>query len=102
MSERTTRGNLIIMTDLAIIVALVIVSWAFAGSSLLQEQPRLVGYAILLDLTVTVAVCHWLCGVRLGGMPAWTLIPLLALGLHVDAGDGARRPVALRLPITGP
>ncbi len=40
-----------------------------------------VGYAILLNLTLGTALCHWLIGVRLGGAPAWTLIPLLAIGL---------------------
>ncbi len=70
-----------LLLDVALLIALGLMSWAFANSRLLQEQPQLVGYAILLDLTLSAALCHWLIGVRLGGAPAWTLLPLVALGL---------------------
>jgi hypothetical protein len=76
--------KVILFADLAMLVALGVLSWSFASSSLLREQQRLVGYAIFLDLTVTAPVCHWLIGVRRGGMPGWTLIPLVASGIAIS------------------
>jgi hypothetical protein len=50
----------------------------------MAESPRLVGTAVFLDLVVTTTACHWVLGVRLGGLPAWTVVPLAGAGLTLS------------------
>jgi hypothetical protein len=37
-----------------------------------------------LDLVLTSAVCHYFLGVRWGGLPAWTIVPVAAFGLTLS------------------
>lgn len=74
-------GALVI--ELLLLVSLVTVSWLVAHSPLLEAEPQLISLAIMVDLTVTAALCHWLLGVRRGGLARWTFIPLLAVGLFI-------------------
>lgn len=55
-----------------------------AHSHLLASSPRLVGSALLIDLVFSAAFCQWLLGVRFGGLPAWTVIPVAAVGLALS------------------
>lgn len=64
--------------------AILLVSGLAAQSELRTAHPELLGFAITFDLTLTAAACHWLLGVRRGGLPAWTIVPLLLLGLAVS------------------
>jgi hypothetical protein len=63
-------------------------------------RPELVGSAVLLDLVLTSAFCHWILGVRWGGLPVWTIVPVSAAGLTVSrivlpAGSGDARLLPL-------
>lgn len=71
-------------SDAACLLALCGFSLAVVHSELMAERPQLVGTAVFLDLVVTTAACHWLLGVRLGGLPAWTVIPLAGAGLALS------------------
>lgn len=89
-----------ICSEVVLLAALVVFTWQVARSALLEAHPQLFGYAILVDLTFTASVCHWLLGIRLAGLPRWTFIPLVALGLALSrallpADVGATGPVAL-------
>ena len=70
--------------EVVLLAALVVFAWQVARSALLESHPQLFGYAIMVDLTATASVCHWLLGIRLGGLPRWTFIPLIALGLALS------------------
>jgi hypothetical protein len=70
-----------IAADVVGLGALWATSIAIAHSALLAESPELVAPAILFDLTLTAALCHALVGVRLGRLPAWTVLPVVAAGL---------------------
>ena len=73
-----------IASDGALLAALFGSSALIARSQLLALRPELIGSAILVDLVLTSALCHWIVGVRWGGLPAWTTIPVAALGLALS------------------
>lgn len=52
-----------------------------ARSSYMSTDPQLFGTAIMIDLTLTAAACHWFLGIRRPGLPRWSVVPLLAIGL---------------------
>ena len=63
----------------------VVVAWLVTNSRYFDAEPALIGYAVVFDLTLTAAACHWFLGIRLAGMPTWSLLPLLALCLFASA-----------------
>lgn len=67
--------------EVMVLGALVLLSWRVVNSEVVALQPELVGAAVLLDMTLTAALCHYLLGVRLGGLLAWTIIPVMVLGV---------------------
>jgi len=71
----------ILGVEVAILIGLVLVSWGVVNSTLMTLQPGFVAVAVLVDMTLTAAVCHYLLGVRLGGLLAWTIIPVMILGV---------------------
>jgi len=84
MSEDTINSSpraAILGFELIILAALVLLSWQVVNSELLTLEPELVGVAVLVDLTLTAALCHYLLGVRRGGLLAWTIIPVMILGV---------------------
>jgi hypothetical protein len=107
MNERAGvyRRNHVIVVELSLLAALVSFCWMMARSSYFEAQPELIGNAIMVDLTFSAALCHWLLGIRLGGLAHWTTIPVLAAGLAIGrallpsaiANTGAFTVVALAL-----
>jgi hypothetical protein len=79
-----SRRVAVLGLEAVVLMALVLLSWAVAQSALMQAQPHFVGFAILVDMTLTAAACHYLLGVRRAGLFAWTVIPVMALGLFVS------------------
>jgi hypothetical protein len=97
-----------VVAGLLCVLALYGVSLAIARSLLLEQSPELVGTAVFLDLVVTSTVCHWLLGVRLGGLPPWTVVPLAGLGLTLShfilpdsVVDGGALPLMLAAGVEG-
>jgi hypothetical protein len=80
MSSPGTLRPAPIAWDAFVLCGLYALSLAVASSELMTASPQLVGTAVLLDLVVSAVLCHWLLGVRLGGVPAWTLVPLAGAG----------------------
>ncbi|MEY2929967.1 MAG: hypothetical protein RL033_716 [Pseudomonadota bacterium] len=73
-----------ITSDGAVLVALFGVSAFIARSHLTALAPGLIGSAVLIDLVFTSAFCHWMLGVRLGGLPPWTTVSVAAAGLAIS------------------
>lgn len=73
-----------VVSDVVCVLAVYGCALAVARSLLMVESPQLVGTAVFLDLVVSTAACHWVLGVRLGGLPAWTVIPLAGAGLTLS------------------
>lgn len=69
-----------IVSDVLCLLAVYGFALAVVRSFLMEQSPQLVGTAVFLDLVVTTGVCHWLLGVRLGGLPLWTVIPVTGAG----------------------
>lgn len=67
--------------DVLCLLAVYCFALAIVRSVLMVQSPQLLGTAVFLDLVITTAVCHWLLGVRLGGLPAWTVLPLAGVGV---------------------
>jgi len=94
-----------LLIELSLLVALLVFTWLVASSVLFQSAPELFGYAIMVDLTLTASACHEWLGIRRGGLPRWTFIPLIAVGLAIsrvlvpDAvrGTGVVAPTAVAL-----
>jgi hypothetical protein len=83
MSERVRadRRNQVVFLELLLLAGLVAFCCVMARSAYFRAEPELIGTAIMVDLTFTAALCHWLLGIRLAGLPRWTVVPVLALGL---------------------
>jgi hypothetical protein len=65
--------------DLALLLLIWSVSTLIAQSSFYAASPHLMGPAIAADLIVTALAVHWLVGLRLGGLPSWT-VAIVVLG----------------------
>jgi hypothetical protein len=74
----------VIVVELFLLTLLVSFCWLMAGSSYLSAQPQLFATAIMVDLTFTAALCHWLLGIRRAGLARWTVLPVLAGGLALS------------------
>ena len=85
MDERASlyRRNQILVVELLLLASLVAFSCVMSRSAYIQAEPALIGNAIMVDLTFTATLCHYLLGIRLAGLPAWTAIPVLASGLGI-------------------
>lgn len=83
LSSSRSRSTALVFELLLLSALVVFTSWV-ARSSLMAAQPQLIGHAIMVDLTFTAGVCHWLLGVRIAGLPRWTFVPLLAAGLALS------------------
>lgn len=79
----TYRRNQVILVELLLLALLVSFCSLVVRSTYFRTDPELFGTAIMVDLTLTASVCHWLLGIRLAGLPRWTLVPMLALGLAI-------------------
>lgn len=79
-ANATAYRRIPLVADLAVLAGIVCVSLAVAGSSLASRDPALMGTAILIDLTVTAGLCHWLLGVRAARLPLWTVVPVIGTG----------------------
>jgi hypothetical protein len=97
-----------IASDGALLVALFGASAFIAKSQLTALAPELIGSAVLIDLVLTSAICHWTIGVRLGGLPAWTTVPVAAAGLAISrtilpsgVGDAGTLPLAALVAVEG-
>jgi len=77
------RRKQVLVSELLLLTALITFCFFMARSTYLRADPQLIGTAIMIDLTFTASLCHWLLGIRLGGLPRWTLVPTFALGLAV-------------------
>lgn len=71
----------VLTLELTLLSTLALFSWYVAHTTLLRAHPHLIGGAIAFDLTLTAALCHYLLGIRLGGLPYWTTIPVGLTGL---------------------
>ncbi len=69
-----------LLTDAAALLGLVAVSLAVAQSALVRADPGLIGVAVTVDLTLTAALLHAWLGIRRGGLPGWTVVPVIGLG----------------------
>lgn len=78
------RSNAVILAELPLLLGIVGFTWFVTKSAVFQAEPRVFGIAVTVDLTVTASVCHWLLGIRLGGLPCWTVVPLSAAGFAVS------------------
>ena len=78
-----SRRNQVMLVELLLLALLVSFCWLMARSSYFRAEPELIGTAIMVDLTFTASVMHGLLGIRLGGLPHWTIVPVLALGLAI-------------------
>jgi hypothetical protein len=90
------------------LVALLSASAFIAKSQLAALEPELIGAAVLIDLVLTSAFCHWIIGVRRGGLPAWTTVPVAAAGLAISrlvlpsgVGDAGMLPLAALVAVEG-
>lgn len=80
---RADRRNQFVFLELVLLAVLVAFCCGMARSFYFRAEPELIGTAIMVDLTFTASLCHWLLGIRLAGLPRWTLVPVLALGLAI-------------------
>jgi hypothetical protein len=80
---RVERRNQVVFLELLLLAVLVAFCCAMARSVYFRAEPELIGTAIMVDLTFTAALCHGLLGIRLAGLPRWTVLPVLALGLGI-------------------
>jgi hypothetical protein len=90
------------------LVALFGASAFIAKSQLAALEPELIGSAILIDLVLTSALCHWIIGVRWGGLPAWTIVAVASAGLAISrivlpsgVGDAGILPLAALVAVEG-
>jgi hypothetical protein len=97
-----------IASDAVLLVALFGASAFIAKSQLAALEPELIGAAVLIDLVLTSALCHWIIGVRRGGLPAWTTVPVAAAGLAISrlvlpstVGDAGILPLAALVAVEG-
>ncbi|HTU64256.1 MAG TPA: hypothetical protein VMF89_37580 [Polyangiales bacterium] len=79
----TYRRNQAILLELSLLALLGLFCLLMARSTYFRAEPEVIGTAIMVDLTFTAALCHWLLGIRLAGLPHWTIVPVLALGLSL-------------------
>jgi hypothetical protein len=94
--------------DGVLLLALFGASAFIAKSQLTALAPEFIGSAVLIDLVLTSALCHWIIGVRLGGLPAWTTVPVAAAGLAISrttlpsgVGDAGTLPLAALAAVEG-
>lgn len=80
LSRRVALG-----LDLTLITLVSALAIVVASSRLMGAHPDLLSAAVVFDLVVTLAVGHWMLGVRRGGLPAWT-VSIVALGGAALAG----------------
>jgi len=97
-----------IASDGVLLAALFGASAIIAKSQLMAIAPALIGSAVLIDLVLTSALCHWVIGVRLGGLPAWTIVSVAAAGLAISrlvlpagAGGVGILPLAVLVAVEG-
>ncbi|MEY4575497.1 MAG: hypothetical protein RL701_200 [Pseudomonadota bacterium] len=76
-----SRRATVLGIELMLFAALYLFTWHIAKSAWLRAEPRVIGFAMVVDLTLTAAGCHWLLGVRLARVPAWTVILVVLAGL---------------------
>lgn len=111
MAGRVSGGDALhtgpLAWDAACLAAIFGVSLIVAGSTWMAREPELIAGAVLVDLVLTSAVCHGLLGVRWGGLPAWTTLPVAAAGLSfsrwllpADVGAG-RLPLLAAILVEG-
>lgn len=79
----TYRRNQVILAELVLLALLFVFCSLVVRSTYFEVNPELLGSAIMVDLTFTASVCHWLLGIRLAGLPRWTFVPVLAIGLGI-------------------
>ncbi len=97
-----------IASDGVLLGALFGASAFIAKSQLTALAPELVGSAVLIDLVLTSALCHWIICVRLGGFPPWTTVTVAAGGLAISriilpsgVGDAGILPLAALVAVEG-
>lgn len=80
MTDALSLRRTPLLVDAGALALIALVAGLTSTSSAAAREPELLGVAILFDATVTAGLAHAWLGVRRGGLPAWTVIPVAALG----------------------
>lgn len=86
-----TARRLALTADLGFFAALYTLAWFALRGPLFATHPEVLGPAIAIDLVLTAAAVHWVFGVRVGGLPSWSVsaVALVGAGVVSQAVPGA-------------